>query len=204
MNLSPSQVFLLKALAKAGDRGLTKEEIEKKAGVSASVSSLGPVDRFGQLEMKYSDSLRAQGYVRVQAEDNGTHDIIRYYATAKGRKIAETTSARHRVSKDNLIPADVLDRAVLKVRPTKVYGLEDFTDADIKEIRDLTKNYDSVPLDDIRRQMVNRRKLGAYADPESRNKRAAKAAMSAFGPEGNVVRGLLTDDQIKKLKRIAS
>jgi len=45
---------------------------------------------------------------------------------------------------------------------------------------------------------------GSTVNPESRNKRAAKSAMSAFGPEGNVVRGLLTDDQIKKLKRIAS
>lgn len=202
--INPSQTFILQALAKASD-GLTKAEIEKKTGVSASTGNLGPVDLHGNLSAReqYKDSLRSLGYIKVHLEETADGEIARYHITSKGRKLAESCVAKRRVKEENKIPPYILDKAVLAIRSTRVYGLEDYTDADIKEIRESAgEQYASISVDDIRRQIVNRRKVGAFADPQEKANRLIKMALNAFGNEGTVIKGFLTEEQVYKLSKM--
>ena len=156
--INPSQVFILQALAKADKVGMTKAQIEKKTGVSASTNNLGPVNLNGNLcnSDEYKDSLRCLGYLKIQLEETESGSVARYYITSKGLKVAEACVAKPRLKDENKIPHEKLDKAVLAIRPTRIYSLEDYTDADLKEIRSsIGGEWDHVSLGDLRQQIVN-------------------------------------------------
>lgn len=164
--LSPSQVHILQAMRpKRGDDDppeLTRAEVERKAGVGAGIDVLGPAYR--ETVEKHPDSLVGRGLVQ------STYDIdeskVRYYLTARGLKYStEFVTRKTGVEEDDRIPRRVLVAAVRPVKATRTYGIENYTEADLKEIRDaLPEQYRHVGLEVIRQQAWNARKQGAFKE----------------------------------------
>jgi len=199
--INSSQALILKVLAKAPG-GLSYEEIKAKVGEGVAVNSgtIGPVHL--SVLSNYPDSLHALGLVKV---DKGEGECTKFFATIKGVKLATKVSARHSCRNGSRIPPDKLDKAVLQVRPTKTYGLELFTDSDINEVKALLgEEWKHIKADEVRIQICNRRKQGAYANPEDKAKKAAQAALRAFGPEGKIKAKLLSPESVKALEKLAN
>lgn len=197
--LSQTQVLILRCLAKQlpGMPGLTGAQIEKKSGISASVGNMG-VSKAGVIP----GSLYAGGYITAEQHDFEGRMTLVYKITFKGRKAAEEMRVRDaRVIK---IDKNVLDQVVKKFRPTRTYGIDNYTDADLEEIKGMLNGLaGSIALDDLRSQIANRRKQGAYSDPGGRAKRTAKMTLQAFGPDGWIYRDLLPGYVIQALEIIA-
>lgn len=158
LELTNSQVIILKTLLR-NPRGLTREEIAEKSGVVVDNGTLGPV--YVETETSHPDSLVSLRL--VLREKRTPDDPVMYTLSSSGKKAAEAYSARKRGANDK-VPADKLNPVVLKIRPLKPYGIENFTDDDIKEIRaKLPEEYQEVGIDSLRRQIANQRKVGAYA-----------------------------------------
>lgn len=174
-SLTNSQVLILKALAKA--RGpVVRAALEKAAGVATGPENLGPVSK--ESVNGYADSLIGRKLVTVQQDDEVVGGVV-FQATAAGKALAVKCSARKPSEAEN-VPAKSLDAAVLKVKAFKPYGLELYTDEDLKEIRALLpKDHQQVPLDALRQQIVNRRKQGAFTDPKAKAARKALSAVTA-------------------------
>lgn len=203
--VNASQMLILQALTKCHPNGLTRQEIEKRTGASATPFNLGPVDIDGNLmhREEYKLSLRTLGYLRVQLEEEADGMVPRYYATTKGRKLTEKFISKAPIKVKDKIPYDLIDPIVLKMKPTRVYGIDNYTESDLKEIRDaLGEGYEKLPLNDIYRQIVNRRKLGVYSDPQNKVKILAKKVLAAIGDEGTLIKGLLTPDQVKAITKV--
>lgn len=194
------QVRILTTLAKAV-APLTRTQIADRAGVSAtSTAELGS-SRAANAGDVDGDSLVGLGLVRVEKRDDNGRDSYLYSLTAKGKKLAATVAARKKNPESGRIPADVLDPVVRKFRLTRAYSFELYTDADVRVIRDgLGPDWADVSLDHLRLQVANRRKLGAFADPRSRERASAAKAVRDFGPDGVVIKGLLTAAQVKQLR----
>jgi len=194
MSLSNAQVLLLQAIAKA-PKGLTREQIGEKSGVTPTIDTLGPVnkDTLGA----HPDSLYGQKLISV-SQDEGEEPL--YKATPKGTTAAKEHSARVRMNGDDRVPPKALDAAVLKVRQFRTYGLELFTEADIAEVKRLLgPKYAKVPAEHLKQQIVNRRKQGAYTDPKVREQRRkvneiAAAVKALWAGEGSI------DEIIKAIK----
>jgi len=155
--LTSTQIIFLQALAKA-PRGLTVRQLRDKTSLSPSSQSLGPL--YVETAEHYPRSLIGQGLVRAEEYQE---DENRFFATPSGIKAARIYTARHRLNNKSFIPPKILDPAVVKIKATKSYGLELFTDDDVAEVRALLgPKYKSVPIDDLRWRIVNRRKQGAY------------------------------------------
>lgn len=184
--LNASQIHILQALAngpttRAGLSALLGN------GVSLSADNLGPVTDDPLDRGSNPDSLRARGLVGVNQQED---EPAVFYITPEGRKWAARSAARSRMADNQRIPNKVLDPAVLAVKKHKSYGLELFTSEDIMEVRSaclmqeidalnnadmsaveaLTQHYAAVEDDNIRLQMTNRRKQGAYADKDAKVK----------------------------------
>lgn len=158
LELTNTQVLILKTLLR-NPRGLTRDEISEKAGVLVNNDTLGPV--YVETEPNHPDSLVTLRL--VLREKRTPDDPVIYTLSSSGRKAAESYSARKRGANDK-VPADVLNPVVRKIRPLKPYGIENFTDDDIKEIRTkLPDEYSETGIDSLRRQIANQRKIGAYA-----------------------------------------
>jgi len=160
--LNGSQVLILKALAKAGPAGMTRRQLKRVAPVNSD--NLGPV-HVESLE-NHPKSLIARGLVVVEEEDDGTKSVPVYRITAKGLEYAKTLKALPRLTRLTYekIPPKILDPAIRQVKEKRTYGLEQFTDMDLREILKLCgPKYADVPLDSLRQQIVNRRKRGAFA-----------------------------------------
>lgn len=156
--LTNSQVLILKTLAR-NPNGLTREMLLEKSGVVCDNATLGPVYQEG-IE-KHSESLVA--YRLVKVEKRSPTDPTLFKLTAGGVQAAGSYSARKRGQTDK-VPPEELDPVVLSIRALKPYGLELFTDDDLKEIREqLPEEHREVTLTSLRQQIVNRRKQGAYA-----------------------------------------
>ena len=197
--LNDSQVRILQALAKcAPGTGLTRAKIAE-TGATVNSGNIGPA--FKNVIENYPDSLYGLGLVRpVQHPD----EELVWEATVKGRQLADRYKARKKATGDK-VPGDTLDPIVKKFLPSRTYGLEDYTDDDLKEIRALLgSDYASLPLTSLRGQIVNRRKQGAFADRSGDAKKAAARCLREFGTNGTVIDGLLTDAQAEKLEKIVT
>lgn len=199
--LNASQVLILQTLAKHRTGTMTRAQIEEKSGATLSAGNLGPVykETLDAGNGEYAESLYGLGMVRPeQSEDEG----VVWTITAKGRKAALGVKAKSRGTTVK-VDADALDTVVKKFRTTRTYGMELYTEDDLKEIRSqLPKEFSSVEIDDLRLQICNRRKQGAFTDTDAKNRKFAQAILRHIGPAGTLLKGLLTAEQVKKLEKI--
>lgn len=159
--LNQSQVLILDALARAG-KPLTIEQIEAKVGPGVAVNSgnIGPV--FKETLPNYPDSLYGMGFVRCLRPEG---EPTTFEITPRGQKAAGQFATRKPMKQENKIPASVLDKAVIPVKRARTYGLELFTKSDLDEIKAACgADWDHVTHDDLRLQICNRRKQGAFAN----------------------------------------
>lgn len=155
--LTNSQVMILKTLAR-NSNGLTREDLAEKSGVVCDTDVLGPVLR--EQIMYHEDSLVAYGLVQAVKESHESPTV--FVLTIEGEEASERYSGRKTGAKLK-VDHKALDQAVLSIRNLKAYGLELFTDDDVKEVREmLPEEFQAVTLTDLKQQIVNRRKQGAY------------------------------------------
>ncbi len=161
-DLTHQQVLTLRALLDEPE-GLIAGELIKR-GINVTPDWIGPINK--EDVPKYPQSLIGLGLVTVRQYETLTgHGRTAYLLTEKGRKVAPLVKIRERgVSEEQKVPNKILDEAGAKVKPLKVYAFEYYTDGDLKEVRDLLpEQYNKVPFERIRQQLVNRRKQGAFA-----------------------------------------
>lgn len=201
--LSRVQVLIVQALAKA-KKPLTAGQIAEKIGQGVPAVALGPVHRETLAESNgiYAESLLGLGYVTNMTEETEkAGHIILWRNTAKGDKAAATHSTISRGS-DLKVPPKTLDPVIRRYAITRTYGLESWSDTDLAQIRaELPAEYADLPLGDLRQQIVNRRKQGAFADPTERRVKTLQRIEREFGPGGTVISGFLTHEQMAKLAR---
>jgi DNA-binding MarR family transcriptional regulator len=162
--LTATQVRILKLL---GDLGtMTRKEIDE--AIQGDITThLGPVyvnDVNDSDRTHGRKSLLSLGMVSVTRDQvDGKTTIIIYSLTSKGRDAASKYEVRDKVPREYRIPGVLLDPATVAVKKLRTYGLELFTDEDIRQVLErLPREYHDVPLDSVRQQIVNRRKQGAF------------------------------------------
>lgn len=199
--LTPTQVRILKLLATDAE-GMSRPYLEERLEMTLMIDVIGPVDP--AKKGNYPDSLVGRGLVKVRAEaGEGNETVYVFVATAKGVKIGSGTKVLKRLSGD-IVPSNILDPVVKEFRKVRAYCFEFYTDDDIGELKDsLPEEYWKVPLESLRRQIANRRKLGAFADPAERASKAALASIRAFGPGGLVEDGVIIGKALERLQEIA-
>ena len=204
--LNASQVHILQTLRKSDD-GLTRAQLASKCpdGTAITPANLGTAETSDN----HAGSLKVLGLVKPVSSrgagltEEDERDLIVWRITPKGDKLAEKLIARKRSSAPK-VPAAKLDSAAKRLASLRTYSFELFTDADIKEIRDsLGADFAELPLTDIRQQIVNRRKQGAFADPAEKVRKAAAAAIRAFGADGTLAAGVLSKEVEAKLAKLA-
>lgn len=160
-SLTPAQARILHALAKAAN-GLTREKLEEKIKFGVDSKNLGPIT--AESLASHPDSLIGLGLVEVQIDVDD--ETTKYHATKEGKRLAGDVSVKPRITAEEKVDVDALDDAVLASRVNKAYGLELYTKADLKEIREhLDENdvlHDQADDESLLRQIANRRKQGAY------------------------------------------
>ena len=155
--LNPTQVRVLQALYQ--EDGLTAVQIAAKIG--ASHVDMGGSARFGP--SSDPDSLYALGYVRPVLEDDRGREVCRFYLTDAGAEAARLHKSID--TRPAEIPPAVLDPVVLSFRPTRAYGLEQYTTDDWSELRrKLPPEYAGVDLLALEKRVLARRKSGAYKE----------------------------------------
>jgi hypothetical protein len=161
--LSPTQVIVLKTLARSS-QGMTRGQIEEKTGVALTASIIGPI--YVDDLHKHPESLYALKLVQPLMDENSSHiGDVQWHLTKVGRRMAESVKTREHIAA--VVPGNVLDPVVIKFRPTRTYGIEKYTDDDMREIiSQLGEPYADVSLDALRQQIANRRKMGKYTVKE--------------------------------------
>lgn len=163
--LNAAQVILLKTLLKAS-KPLTRTQLEEKAKVNPTAVNLGP--SYKEHLDDYQESLYYLGYVKAKGELVGDKEVITFELTEKGEKAAKEFKAVKVTSKDYKIPGKVLDPIVKRAKKLRPYGFEHYTVNDLREILDQCgEEYSDVPLNDLKQQICNRRKQGAYSEKVS-------------------------------------
>jgi DNA-binding PadR family transcriptional regulator len=198
--LNASQVLILQFLSRqTSPRGVTRQDINDKCPkAGATVDNLG-VSRGGAKP----GSLYALGMVTAEQHDVDGRMVTLYKITDKGRAAAKKMKVK--ATRVATVDPLKLDKVVIEFRPTRTYGMENYTDDDIREIKDkLNGGAQQVSISDLRQQIANRRKQGAYADPTERVKRLAKSAIAAFGPGGWAHDGLFNKSQMNVLMDMAA
>jgi hypothetical protein len=116
------------------ESGLTRAEIEKKApGVAVNAGNIGPV--FKDYVDNYPDSLYARRYVKpIKNAEEYEDEQVRWIITTAGKNAASKYKTLRKVTAEK-IPPTVLDPVVKKFMALRTYGLELYTDDDLKEIR---------------------------------------------------------------------
>ncbi len=201
--LNASQVFILRALAKSS--GLTREALEAEVGANVSCSSdnLGPAYK-ETLEGngKYAGSLWGMGLVKPMYDEVGGQMVCLWHATAAGRKLASTLKTRERSPAADKVDPAVLDPIVRKFRTTRTYGLELYTDDDMRAIKSMCgAEAEGVTMEALRLQITNRRKQGAFADPQAKIRKCVEKAIREFGPDGTIA-SILDEDQVAAMQAL--
>lgn len=191
--LTPSQVTILKVLARSSV-GLSAHEISHAAkGVPVNSGTIGPV--FDTVLHNYPDSLRGRGMVRCEKWEG---DEVRWFITEKGKPMAGFKAIK--VGPQTKIDPKILDPLVIAFKKTRTYGIEQYTDEDLTELRGkLPKELQAVELRDLRKQMEARRKQGAFSDPAKKREASLQKLLREFGPTGTVIPEFLTEEQVSEL-----
>jgi hypothetical protein len=195
--ISASQVTILQALAKS-PKGLTTAGLREAVGSGVAVNSgtIGPV--FREILDHYPDSLYGLGLVKPDKREGEDHV---WQITPRGTKVADTVRTRKVVTGVKVSPK-VLDAAVKRFRPTRTYGIELYTDDDLREIRKLLPGeYQDVGTESLLMQILSRRKQGAFTDDADRVRRAVTKAVKDFGP-GGAIKAVLTKAQVEELNAL--
>lgn len=206
--LNASQVLILQTLARVTPRRLSTSELADRSAAVCSAGNLGPVIRTSldgdradtRTAEDYPDSLYALGLVKPYASEG---EYTTWGLTSKGMAAAERYIARGVSARGLGIPHKILDPLIKKMKTVRTYGLNQWTNDDVKELRDqLPEEYQDVTVEVLRTKIVQRRQAGAFADPDAKPRNAAKATLKAFGPDGEIEAGLLTDTVIARLNAI--
>lgn len=164
--LTPAQIRIIKALEY---RPMVKKELEDAAGFTINTANLGyvgvkPLGSNGQVDDE--DSLIGQGLVAAKIDPD--EDAVVLSLTKEGVRAAKTYSTNAKIAKSDRIPSEILDPAVLRIKPLRAYAFEQYTPVDFQMVRAACgKAYGHVSDDSLQRQMQTRRKIGAYASPFS-------------------------------------
>lgn len=162
--LTPAQIRILKALE---GEACNRERLEEKAGFTLNPNNLGYLTAKplgSSSSINDSESLIGQGLVAAKIDID--RDCVMLSLTKNGQKAAQSYSTNARISKKDRIPSGILDPAVLKIKPLRAYGFEQYTPDDLQLVRTACgKAYAHVSNDSLQRQMQTRRKIGAYAPP---------------------------------------
>lgn len=197
-SLNRSQVLLLQALA-ASKGGMTRSQLAEASGANPNADNLGATYR--EDIDSYPHSLRALKMVVVEKADEDAKCL--WTVTAAGRKAAEKYRTIDSVTRGVKVDVNSLDNAVIAFRSTRTYCMESWTAEDIQMVRDAAGIGHDVSDDSIRQVVINRRKQGYYSDPDAKRIRAARAAIHAFGPTGEVEAGIIKGEALAALKKIA-
>lgn len=191
--LTPSQVTILKVLSKSSD-GLTAHEISHSGkGVPVNSGTIGPV--FDSVLHNYPDSLRGRGLVRCEKWEG---DEVRWFITEKGRPFAVYKA--HKIGPKSRVPNDILDPLAIAFRKTRTYAFEEYTDEDMLEMRSkLPEVYQTVEVEDLRKQIQARRKQGAFADANEKIIKGLKRVIREFGPNGTIIPDFLSEEQMGEI-----
>jgi hypothetical protein len=165
--LNGTQVEILKLLLNREEENgeeaeTSRQQITDLIGIATLNNALGPT-WLDNLE-SYPDSLLARKMVQgaTYQKDSG-RGMVSYTLTPSGRVAARKYKGRKAAKKEDKIPNEIVDEAVMKVAPHIAYQFELYTDSDMEEIRSkLPKKYQGLSYDLIRMQIVARRKVGAY------------------------------------------
>lgn len=208
--LRKSQLRILQALDRA-DGALTKADIlaeirEELPDASDNTgylsAALGSFDKdvTKNIEERVGfPSLMTLGLVKGIEREFAQGNASEFLLTAAGKKAAATYHDR-KPAQALRVENKVLDKAVKEWKSTHIYGLDALTDDDLVEIKKaLGAGHKGLALDDLRQQIVNRRKQGAYSDPRNRERAAIKETLNRFGPEGTVKAGFLKPAQVEEL-----
>lgn len=149
--ITSSQAEVLKVLEK---EDLTRKELIERCGHTISSTALGCVTK------DIPHSLLTLGLVRaIVVED----EPIVYQITPAGRNLI--TNYRFTKRKASEIPNDILDPIARKMAACRTYGMEAWTTEDLEELRSsLPEKYRKIPLEEIRRHIINRRKRGVFKE----------------------------------------
>ena len=203
--LNTSQVHILQTLRKSDD-GLTRAQLASKCpeGTAVTPANLGTAETSDN----HVDSLKSLGLVKLISSrgagltEEDERDLIVWRITPKGEKLATSIKAKGVSARGVSIPPKVLDPIIKRMRPLRTYGLNQWTDADVLELRGhLPEEYQSVTVDTLRTKIVGRRQAGAFADPTERPRKAARASLAAFGPNGSIQAGLLPAKVVADLEK---
>jgi hypothetical protein len=197
--LNSSQVLILQAMAQHR-QPMTAREIEERSGAPASADNLGPVYQDSVRGDRYTTSLLGLGYVDSQRLEG---EPVTWFLTSAGRKAARVYRTRRRGDFVR-VPPDVLDPVVRNFKKTRIYGFEVYTEDDLSAIRQtLGDDYHGIPLEELRDQIVCRRKQGAFADKSEKTRRAVDRVIREFGPHGTIL-SLLTESQLEDLYELCA
>lgn len=192
--VNSTQVAILRLLMRHPN-GLTRSDISRH--YSASYMNLGPSYQDSLSNPDYSRSLYALGLVKP-AQDY-TNGPVNWVVTPKGAWVA---SAFQGTNKGIKVPHEILDPLVMNVLKARTYSVDYFTSEDIDEVRkSLPQKFKEIEVDQLRQQIITRRKLGAYTKhrkPRDKAKLAVARLIREFGPEGDIL-SLLTPAQLRQL-----
>lgn len=195
--LNASQVLILQTLVRF-PRGLSTKSLALKSGAAVNSGNIGPV--FRAALGNYPDCLYARKYVLPEKSDEEDGTII-WKITPAGKAVSnkyKIMPARSAIQ----VPARILDEAAKAFMATRTYGLDVYTDDDLSEIRaSLDEEYHDIPLDDLKQQIVNRRKQGAFADPYEKKRKCIEKAIREFGPRGSIAK-VLTEQQVADMLKL--
>jgi hypothetical protein len=167
--LTAAQVRILQTLSRFPD-GLTLDGLANKTDSPSTISiNIGPVSKALITEHDVRNgrpSLHSLGLVRViKEEDFSGRDMNVWALTEEGERIADTYVARKGAIDTQAVPDDVLAPVVREIRNRLVHGLELMTVDDVMEIRNLLPvEYQDTPLDSIKQQAINLRKIGKLSN----------------------------------------
>lgn len=158
--LSPRQVKALKTLAR-NPNGMTRPQLERAIGTTIGSDVIGPV--YSEDLHLYPESLYARSLVYCMRDEDDEN--TRWLITSQGKKVANTTVTRDLTAA--VVPPEILDPIVIEFRSTRTYSIELYTEQDMQEIRSKLGNaYAEVSINDLRQQIINRRKMGKYKTTE--------------------------------------
>lgn len=168
LKLNVSQVLILKVLAHYDGELVTRDRLQRESGAVCDAENLGPV--FLETLQKYPESLWGLGLVRSEGyyeqDEQGKDKMVTYWGiTDEGKQEATRIQTRRKSTCYGKIPAKVIDPIAIAIKRTRTYGFEAYSMADLEEIRNkLPEKYQGISNDDLRSQLANRRKQGAFAD----------------------------------------
>lgn len=168
LSLNVSQVLILKTLAHYEGEMITRERLEAESGAVCDYPNLGPV--YTDTKPNYPGCLWSLSLVdsegHYETDSEGREKLVTYWKiTDKGMEYAKTIQTRRKSTRNGKIPARVIDPVAIAMKKTRTYGFESYSIADLEELRSkLPEKWQDISDDDLKSQLANRRKQGAFAD----------------------------------------